>query len=170
MLFRSFSELLVAGLSHRSWRSRLVPSLVVPAILGLDMAAYDYLYFTTQNGDRGRWREAAETVQGLTPGKDYDIYTVNEPSLQYYLRPNHYRGMPRDSHPGVRVWQIQDWEVHSGFPWFMQAKPGVLPPGAVAGGGVDSYFAAIESGIRQDRKSTRLNSSHVSESRMPSSA
>ena len=27
-----------------------------------------------------------------------------------------------------------------------------------------------ENGLRQDRKSTRLNSSHVSESRMPSSA
>lgn len=143
-----FGELLVAGLSHRSWRSRLVPSLVFPAILGLDMAAYDYLYFTTQYGDRGRWREAAEIVQGLTPGQEYDVYTINEPSLQYYLRPNHFRGFAGDPHPGVRVWLIEGWEIGKGFPWFMQPKPGVLPPGATPTGGVDSYFAAIESDCR----------------------
>ena len=41
------------------------------------------------------------------------------------------------------------------------------PTGAVA---VESGLRLSEEVIRQDRKSTRLNSSHVSESRMPSSA
>ena len=34
----------------------------------------------------------------------------------------------------------------------------------------DAYAASIYDGRTIDRKSTRLNSSHVSESRMPSSA
>ena len=36
--------------------------------------------------------------------------------------------------------------------------------------GARSLWALREEGFTQDRKSTRLNSSHVSESRMPSSA
>ena len=33
-----------------------------------------------------------------------------------------------------------------------------------------AYLAAIRKNLRGDRKSTRLNSSHIEESRMPSSA
>ena len=40
---------------------------------------------------------------------------------------------------------------------------GILP-------GHVSLLTAIDIGVLRDRKSTRLNSSHVSESRMPSSA
>ena len=35
---------------------------------------------------------------------------------------------------------------------------------------IDATKAQIKSAVEKDRKSTRLNSSHVSESRMPSSA
>ena len=45
------------------------------------------------------------------------------------------------------------------------------PPGKVAASRLFNFVVALVSGVRlQDRKSTRLNSSHIQKSRMPSSA
>jgi hypothetical protein len=91
-----------------------LPALVLPAILCLDMASYDYLYFLTQHGDRGLWREAATFVTNALPkGKKLAVYTVNESSLLYYLRPYHFAEWPRDAYPdrdlhGIVSWEIQD--------------------------------------------------------------
>ena len=54
---------------------------------------------------------------------------------------------------------------------FFKGKPVRLLIGVSAGGALDDWgrFVAPHMG-KQDRKSTRLNSSHIQKSRMPSSA
>ncbi|MGE3170995.1 MAG: glycosyltransferase family 39 protein [Planctomycetota bacterium] len=84
-------EVLVAA--HRApgrW-TRLLPALVLPGILAVDMLSYDYLYFRVQNGDRGRWREASAIVQHAAGDTPLLVATTHEPVLMYYLRPNNYR-------------------------------------------------------------------------------
>ena len=59
------------------------------------------------------------------------------------------------------------------FRWLLALVAAVAVGGVVAGviGTADAMFlSAHDRGVALDRKSTRLNSSHVSESRMPSSA
>ena len=45
-----------------------------------------------------------------------------------------------------------------------------LPPAEALSAALDAYLSWIEENAQADRKSTRLNSSHKSQSRMPSSA
>ena len=54
------SELTHSVLSRESNWGRWLTAAVIPAILLLDMLAYDYLYFTSQQGDRPQWRQAAK--------------------------------------------------------------------------------------------------------------
>jgi hypothetical protein len=106
------AEALAAGLGRSTRRSRLLPAAVLPAILCLDMAAYDYLYFVAQYGDRGRWREARDVVLRAAENRQFEVWTVNQPSMLYYLRPNHYREIGRaDSHAGTEVQAITYWDV-----------------------------------------------------------
>lgn len=70
--------------------SHMVSSLVLPAIVCLDMAAYDFLYFTIQKGDRGQWRDAAAAVRAMATEQGLVVLTVNEPTMQFYLRRWHY--------------------------------------------------------------------------------
>ena len=64
---------------------------LLPVLLVVEMGSYDYLYFSQQHGDRPRWGEAVEHVlsQG---GEDPMILTTNDPTLNYYLRPDYHRG------------------------------------------------------------------------------
>jgi hypothetical protein len=80
----------------------------------MDMVSYDYLYFTSQRGDRAMWREAAQAITSTTSGR-MTVYTVNEPSMHYYLRPRHYESMPGDPDPypdrqvrGILKWHVRD--------------------------------------------------------------
>lgn len=74
----------------RALGSPLVGYLLA-ALLVVDMASYDYLYFNSQHGDRPRWREAVEYVRSRT-GEEPFILTTNEATMNYYLRPDYYRG------------------------------------------------------------------------------
>ncbi|MEQ1630935.1 MAG: glycosyltransferase family 39 protein [Planctomycetota bacterium] len=79
---------------------RIVPAMVLPAIVCLDMAAYDFLYFTVQKGDRGQWHAAADLIHDEVKDGPVLVLTVNEPTLQFYLRRWHYapdRAEPADS-------------------------------------------------------------------------
>ncbi len=99
------SELLVAGLGRSSTWSRVLAALVLPAILCLDMGAYDYMYYRVQYGDRGRWQEASRIV--TRAGAGVDVMTTHEPVLQYYLRPNNYRSRLPPAFDQVRVFSIE---------------------------------------------------------------
>lgn len=105
------ADVLAKGLGSATRVSRTVPALVLPAILCLDMAAYDYLYAHAQHGDRGLWRQASRYVAAAAEQRPFAVLTVNGPSMEYYLRPNHYRGWAEDPHPGVQVRAILHWDV-----------------------------------------------------------
>lgn len=96
-----------------------IPAGLLPLILLVDSASYDYLYYTTQCGDRGRWRQVRDYVLATTRGRPFTVLSVNEPSLQYYLRPNHWRDLDAaDPHPGIEVQAIVPWEVADGQDYF----------------------------------------------------
>ena len=101
---------------------RIVPALVLPAIVCLDMAAYDYLYFTVQKGDRGQWSEAAALVEGEVTGGPVMVLTINEPTVQFYLRRWHYapdKAAPADAQREVISIETQDMANAGGAPdWF----------------------------------------------------
>ncbi len=84
--------------------SRVIKAVVLPAIVCLDMAAYDFLYFTVQRGDRGQWRQAADNLRLQAGEMPMLLLTVNEPTMQFYLRPWHYRSAtmpPREARTEV---------------------------------------------------------------------
>ena len=72
------------------------------------MASYDYLYFTSQHGDRPRWREAVEYVESQTEDPDLLILSTNGPTMNYYFRPDHYRGGDPGPPP---IHSIVDFEI-----------------------------------------------------------
>jgi len=139
------AETLVQGLGQGSWRARLVPAAVLPVILCLDMLAYDYLYFTTQYGDRGRWRQAGDVVRDAAGARSVEVYSINEPSMLYYLRPSHYLAGATDPHAGTRVWAITGWEVAQGWPSHMGSSP---PTAATVQGGGRSYLATVTADVK----------------------
>ncbi|MEC9047812.1 MAG: glycosyltransferase family 39 protein [Planctomycetota bacterium] len=93
---------LAAQLRGRSpWLAWLLPALLVA-----DAVRMDVDYYTTQYGQRARWREAAEFVKREAERRGCEgVYavTVNEPAMEYYLRPKHWFLMDHDPHPGYRV-------------------------------------------------------------------
>ena len=107
LLLVSFTSVwLVTALETQAVRSRLLRYLL-PAVLIVEMLSYDYFYFTHQHGDRPRWREAvacalAEENHGL------NVLTTNDPTLNYYLRRNHYRGTDDSD---TRIEPILKWKV-----------------------------------------------------------
>lgn len=106
-------EALRTGLSGRRAAMSWLPAWIVPIVLTMDMVSYDYLYFTSQRGDRGMWRDAAQAITAATGGRRMTVYTVNAPSMFYYLRPRHYEvaiGDP-DPYPDREVRGIVNWEV-----------------------------------------------------------
>ncbi|MBK8101115.1 MAG: glycosyltransferase family 39 protein [Planctomycetes bacterium] len=107
-------EVLADGLGRRIRGKRWIPLAMLPAILCLDMAAYDYLYFRAHHGDRAQWREAGEHILRASAGKPVQVMVVPAPSLQYYLRPDHWRrpGVGAvDPHPERQVVEINKWDV-----------------------------------------------------------
>jgi hypothetical protein len=87
---------------------RLLPALVLPAIVCLDMVAYDFLYFTVQRGDRGQWRDVAVHIQRTNTTGRMLVLTINEPTMQFYLRRWHYSEFGKaDPYPGREVVSLE---------------------------------------------------------------
>lgn len=81
-------------------------ALMLPCALAVDSVRLDVAYFMTQHGHRARWREASEFVKVAASERGFDgVYavTINEPAVDYYLRPKHWFLMDHDPHPGYRV-------------------------------------------------------------------
>lgn len=107
-------DALADGLGGRARGRRWLPLAVLPTILCMDMAAYDYLYFRTQHGDRAQWRQAGETILRASAGKPVQVMALPAPSLQYYLRPDHWRkpgSTQLDPHPERQVVPVNSWDV-----------------------------------------------------------
>ena len=73
-------------------RTRFLPALAVPALVCVDLLVYDFHYFTVQAGDRAQWQRASEQIHDLEPDSQVTVLTVNEPTMQFYLRRWHYSG------------------------------------------------------------------------------
>lgn len=124
------AEALVKSFARPSRWGHVVPALVLPVMLVLDMVSYDYLYFTTQRGDRGMWREAKDYVVAAAGGQGVAVYTINEPSMNFYLRPLYYAGTASgEAYPDCSVVQIEGWHMFFD-PTKKDAPP--WPPGAPA--------------------------------------
>ncbi len=93
------------------------------AMLLLDLAAEDHLYFNYRYGDRPRWREAADYLD-LHAGRSDFIASSNQPSLEWYLNPNDPQlGILQVQHPGRRrVEQLADWKLDRLPEWTMRAE------------------------------------------------
>ena len=104
------ADVLAAGLGRGSWASRLLPATILPLILCLDMASYDYLYFKVQHGDRGRYREASTFIEEESGPNPAAVLTVNQRSMLYYLRPGHWRLFEDPHHRWV--FDINEWKVY----------------------------------------------------------
>jgi hypothetical protein len=108
-------DLVRAGLGGGRNLATLLPASALAVVLGADFVAYDYLYYTSHQGDRADWRRARDYVLQEAQGRPFVVLTINEPSLVYYLRPNHWRDVGRpDPHPGVDVVAITKWWEESG--------------------------------------------------------
>ncbi|MBL9078809.1 MAG: hypothetical protein JNL08_14990 [Planctomycetes bacterium] len=82
----------------------------VPAALLVALAVGAALRGTVYGGDRSPWRAAADAVlRAKQAGRDL-VVTAGEgrASLQFYLRPNEWRGAATDPHPGLRVAALGD--------------------------------------------------------------
>lgn len=99
-------------------RARALPlAAVLPAVLAADSLWNSYAYFTAQHGQRPRWREAAEFVEGEARRRGLEgalAVTVNEPAMEYYLRPKHWFLMDHDPHPGYRVQVLLGLTIEGG--------------------------------------------------------
>jgi 4-amino-4-deoxy-L-arabinose transferase-like glycosyltransferase len=110
-----FGQLLGQAIRAQHRGSRLLPSIVLPAVLTADFAAYDFLYYRHQHGDRARWREAAALVQKLAKAQPIRVLTTNQPSALYYLDPQFYRdpvGPAGERPSGVEVIGIEGFEAY----------------------------------------------------------
>jgi hypothetical protein len=67
-------------------RLRLGVQAILAAVVMLDLAAQDHLYFHYRHGERPRWREAAEYVDRNRRPDDI-VASINEPSMEWYLNP-----------------------------------------------------------------------------------
>ena len=92
-------------------------ALLLPLVIGADSLRVDVDYFTTQHGQRARWREASMFVREEAARRGLDgvfAVTVNEPAMEYYLRPKNWFLMDHDPHPGYRVRVLLGLTINSG--------------------------------------------------------
>ena len=67
--------------------------------------------------------------------------------------------------------QLSSWKLGgSGLPWSQQDTVRIMLDAESVPGSIQPVYIEPETNIISDRKSTRLNSSHSQQSRMPSSA
>lgn len=98
--------LMLVVVARRVRRTSLPLALLLPGILAADSLRLDVAYFTSQYGQRGRWREAAAFARAEAVRRGSEglyVVSTNEPAMLYYLRPKHWFLMADDPHPGFGV-------------------------------------------------------------------
>ena len=89
---------------------RLAVAAVLPLFAFGDFAQLDVKYYGVQHGQRARWREAAEFVRQRAGGRGVQVLTINEPTMLYYLRPEHW-SKDGNQHPGIEVVVLLRWSI-----------------------------------------------------------
>jgi hypothetical protein len=98
--------LLLVVVARRVRATSLPLALLLPGLLAADSLRLDVAYYTSQHGQRARWREAAQFVRAEAARRGLaGVYAVstNEPAMLYYLRRKHWFLMANDPHPGYAV-------------------------------------------------------------------
>ncbi|MBL9076108.1 MAG: glycosyltransferase family 39 protein [Planctomycetes bacterium] len=101
---------LAAGPLHRRHRL-LAAALPLPLLLFADQVPQLVEYYTSQHGQRARWREACQFARSRAGTRNLRVVTVNQPTAAYYLRPEHWQATNGDPNPGVLVETLLDWRV-----------------------------------------------------------
>ena len=129
----------------------------------------------------GPWHHGQEILDGSTLGalrfnSDTGLYfrqNILRPFLDHYLKdvaPKAYVAMVSAFETGTNTWRrLAAWPpAVRPTPLYLNAG---LKLGFTASKGADAAFEEyVSDPAKPDRKSTRLNSSHIQKSRMPSSA
>ena len=97
-------ELVRAGLPGGP-RPAVAAAALAPFALGCSLLVDTVLYSVAHQGFRPPWRLAAgATLNRVGTGRGLLVgAAVGWPNLNFYLRPNHWRGSATDPHPGIRV-------------------------------------------------------------------
>lgn len=95
------------------WPRRAAAALL-PLLLVGEFAAQSVGYFTVQEGDRGRWREACEFAVAHAGKSNLRVLTVSQPTVVYYLRRNQWSSIGFDPYPRITVQPILPWQIASG--------------------------------------------------------
>jgi len=102
---------LAAGPPQRRRRRLFAAGLALPLLLVADQVPGLVDYYTSQYGQRSRWREACEFVRARAKDGPLRVLTVNEPTIVYYLRPQHWATAGVDPNPMVEVLALVDWKL-----------------------------------------------------------
>jgi len=112
-------SLVLASYENHRWLVRWLPAGLLPALLLADSVSYDVLYHTVQQGDRPRWREAANWVKEDTGAGTAVIFSTNQPTMVYYFTPEYWRQGSNEDARGP--WQLSGLE-----PWTYKAIGGPI--------------------------------------------
>jgi 4-amino-4-deoxy-L-arabinose transferase-like glycosyltransferase len=92
-------------------------SAVLPALVACDYLRLDLLYYSSEQGQRARWREASQFVRDAAAERGADgirLLTTNQPTMLYYLRQRHWFVSEADPHPDMYVESIERWRFADG--------------------------------------------------------
>ncbi|MFY9345765.1 MAG: hypothetical protein WAT39_24955, partial [Planctomycetota bacterium] len=106
----------------------LAVAVGVPLLLVGEHAVGLVDYYTSQHGQRARWREAAALLRERAAGKPLRVATINEPTLLYYLRPGRWANAVPPEYERNQIVPVIDWMYRGGQD---DNKVKVHPPGAV---------------------------------------
>lgn len=102
---------LAAGKPLRRRLPMFGAALVLPVLLATDHVQHAVGYYTSQHGDRARWREACDFVQAQAGDMGLRVLTINEPTVLYYLRPRHWSAGADDPNPMTVVDLLVEWRL-----------------------------------------------------------
>ncbi|HET7843267.1 MAG TPA: glycosyltransferase family 39 protein [Xanthomonadales bacterium] len=110
--------------------ARVAACAVLPLLVAGDYGSQLVPYYGAQHGQRGRWREAAELLKERAGKAPIRVLTVNQRTLEYYLRPGHWANKVPPAYARNDVMPIEDWMIEKGLDESRVNK--VHEPGAAA--------------------------------------
>ncbi len=107
--------------------ARNAAAAVLPLLVIGDYVVELAPYYGSQHGQRGRWREVADLLRERAGGAPIRVLTVNQRTLEYYLRPGHWADKVPPAYERNQVMPVLDWLMHDGVD---ERKSKVHEPGA----------------------------------------
>jgi 4-amino-4-deoxy-L-arabinose transferase-like glycosyltransferase len=100
-----------ASMRTRRRKFPVFAALPLPLLLLLESCLLLGDYYTTQFGQRARWREACEVAQQIAGDDPLRVLTVNQPTAVYYLHRDQWAKTEPERNPRAVVWAMLDWLV-----------------------------------------------------------